>query len=294
MASSAVLPLTEIAPAKVNLTLRVAPRRADRYHEIESLVAFAREHDVLRLTPGEPLELDVEGETAGAAGAVADNLVLKAAKALAEAVPGLKAGRFTLTKALPVAAGLGGGSSDAAAALRLLAKLNGIARDDHRLHAAAMAVGADVSVCLDPRPRVMRGIGEILTAPILLPPLQAVLVNHGVAAVTKDVFAAFDRLPARHFVLDETPRGFGDTDALMHYLEAAPNDLEAAAISLHPVIGDVLKALREQPGCLIARMSGSGATCFGIFDAARVADAAHALQGAQPRWWIKQTVLGSS
>lgn len=294
MASSTVFPLTEIAPAKVNLTLRVAPRRAAGYHEIESLVAFAREHDALRLTPGEPLALDIEGETAGASGPAADNLVLKAAKALADIVPGLQTGRFTLTKNLPVAAGLGGGSSDAAAALRLLAKINGIALDDRRLHAAAMAVGADVPVCLDPRPRIMRGIGEILTAAIALPPLNAVLVNPGVAAATKDVFAAFDRLPARPFVLDETPRGFANTGELLAYIEASPNDLEGAAVALHPVIGDVLASLRAQPGCRTARMSGSGATCFGIFDEADVAGAAHALHHAQPAWWVKQTVLESS
>jgi 4-diphosphocytidyl-2-C-methyl-D-erythritol kinase len=286
------LPFTEIAPAKVNLTLRVAPRRADGYHEIESLVAFAREHDALQFLPGGSLGLAVGGETAGAAGPANDNLVLKAANALAGIVPWLRTGRFTLTKNLPVAGGLGGGSSDAAAALRLLAKFNGIASDDHRLHAAAIAAGADVPVCLDPRPRIMRGIGEILTPPIGMPPVHAVLVNPGVAAATRDVFAAFDRLPARPFVLDETPRGFGDADALLGYLETAPNDLEPAATGLHPVIGDVLASLRAQPGCRIARMSGSGATCFGIFDEARAADAARTLHRAQPAWWVKQTLLG--
>ncbi|HXW23379.1 MAG TPA: 4-(cytidine 5'-diphospho)-2-C-methyl-D-erythritol kinase, partial [Xanthobacteraceae bacterium] len=159
-------PFAESAPAKVNLTLRVLGRRPDGYHELESLVAFARVRDRLALAPGGTLALDVSGPFAAAAGNVADNLVLTAARALAGRIDGLALGRFTLVKELPVAAGLGGGSADAAAALRLLARANGLAPDDARLSAAARATGADVPVCLDPRPRVMRGIGEILSAPL--------------------------------------------------------------------------------------------------------------------------------
>ena len=165
-------------------------RRADGYHELESLVVFASVGDRLTFAPGRALALTVGGPTAAAAGELADNLVLKAARALAERVAGLKLGRFDLSKRLPVAAGLGGGSADAAAALRLLARANRLALDDPRLMEAARATGADVPVCLDPRPRVMRGIGDVLSEPLDLPRLPAVLVNPGVAVPTKDVFAA--------------------------------------------------------------------------------------------------------
>src|SRR6478735_11873281 len=186
----------EKAPAKVNLTLRVIGRRADGYHEIESLVAFAGVGDALTFTPGSAVALSVGGPTAAAAGEIADNLVLKAARALAERVERLKLGRFTLSKRLPVAAGLGGGSADAAAALRLLARANDLAPDDPRLMQAARATGADVPVCLDPRPRFMRGIGDVLSDPLDLPRLFAVLLNPGVAVSTREVFAALNLPPA--------------------------------------------------------------------------------------------------
>jgi 4-diphosphocytidyl-2-C-methyl-D-erythritol kinase len=172
-----VASLVEDAPAKVNLTLRVLGRRADGYHEIESLVAFAGVGDALSFAPGGELALNVRGSSAAEAGATADNLVLRAARALADRLPTVGAGTFDLEKRLPVAAGLGGGSADAAAALRLLARANKLAPDDPLLYAAARATGADVPVCLDPRTRLMRGIGEILSSPFKLPPLQGVLVN---------------------------------------------------------------------------------------------------------------------
>jgi 4-diphosphocytidyl-2-C-methyl-D-erythritol kinase len=161
--------LAEFAPAKVNLTLHVLGRRPDGYHEIESLVTFAGLGDRLTFRPGERLALAVSGPTGAAAGASEDNLVIRAARALATRVDGLRLGGFALDKQLPVAAGLGGGSSDAAAALRLLAQVNGLSLDDERLRAAAQATGADVPVCLDPRARMMRGIGEILSDPMTLP-----------------------------------------------------------------------------------------------------------------------------
>ncbi|PWB84023.1 MAG: 4-(cytidine 5'-diphospho)-2-C-methyl-D-erythritol kinase, partial [Methylocystaceae bacterium] len=148
------------APAKINLTLHILGRRADGYHELESLVAFSGGGDLLRLEPGAELTLAVDGPTAAAAGDGADNLVLRAARQLAERVPGLRLGAFRLTKRLPVAAGVGGGSSDAAAALRLLARANNLSPDDPRLLDAARATGSDVPVCLDPRARFMRGAGE--------------------------------------------------------------------------------------------------------------------------------------
>src|SRR5215471_1991344 len=157
-----------LAPAKINLTLRIFGRRADGFHELESLVVFAPFGDGLTLRPGGPLDLKVSGPMAGGAGPLADNLVLRAARALAERIEGLRLGRFVLLKRLPSGAGLGGGSADAAAALRLIARINGLALEDGRVHEAARATGADIPVCLDPRPRIMRGIGEILSAPVIL------------------------------------------------------------------------------------------------------------------------------
>ena len=282
-------PLIEQAFAKVNLTLRVIRRRPDGYHELDSLVVFARLADRLSLADADALTLTTRGPTARAAGPVTDNLVLKAATALAANVPSLKLGAFVLHKRLPVAAGLGGGSADAAAALRLLARLNRIALDDPRLLAAAKATGADVPVCLDPRPRRMQGIGDILSAPLTLPRLAAVLVNPGIAVPTRDVFAGLRIGPADGTARPDLP---SSRQALLAALAQQPNDLEPPAIAIAPVIADVLAALRAQPDCRLARMSGSGATCFGLFDSLRAAMAAAAvLRKAHMRWWVHATVL---
>jgi 4-diphosphocytidyl-2-C-methyl-D-erythritol kinase len=283
----------EKAPAKVNLTLHVLGRRADGYHEIESLVAFAGVGDALSFTPGRALALTVGGPTAAAAGDTADNLVLKAARALAEQVEGLQLGRFALSKRLPVAAGLGGGSADAAAALRMLARSSRLAPDDPRLLQAARATGADVPVCLDPRPRLMRGIGDILSEPLDLPKLAAVLVNPGVAVPTREVFAAL-KLPAGSVAASPPGRAtsLGAT-SLADAIANGRNDLELPAIELQPVIADVLAVLRKLPGCRLSRMSGSGATCFGLFDSTAAATAAaRTLRIGYPAWWVRPTVLG--
>jgi 4-diphosphocytidyl-2-C-methyl-D-erythritol kinase len=291
VAAKAATARAEQAPAKVNLTLRVLGRRADGYHDIESLVAFAGVGDVLTFTPAAALTLAVSGPTAPAAGDVADNLVLRAARALAARVAGLALGRFALSKRLPVAAGLGGGSADAAAALRLLARANGIALDDPRLMQAARATGADVPVCLDPRARLMRGIGDVLSAPLDLPPLAAVLVNPGVAVATRDVFAALTPPPAGQTGPAASPAG---TAALLAAIAGGRNDLEAPAIELEPTIAEVLAVLRRLPGCRLARMSGSGATCFGLFQSRAAASAAaRTLRVGYPGWWVRATVLGS-
>jgi 4-diphosphocytidyl-2-C-methyl-D-erythritol kinase len=277
--------LRDTAPAKVNLSLRIAGRRADGYHELESLVAFADIGDELRLMPGEAASLSVSGPFAAASGAANDNLVLKAARAA-----GLPAGAFSLDKQLPVAAGLGGGSSDAAAALRLVARRNGIAVDDPRILAAARATGADVPVCLDRKPRVMRGIGEVLSDPVTLPTLPAVLVNPGLAVPTASVFAAFRPEDATAPPIGEVPVG---ADALLRWLASRGNDLTAAAIRVAPAVGTVLDVLSAQPGCRLSRMSGSGATCFGLFDSAAAATAAaETLGGTKRNWWIYQGMLG--
>src|SRR5829696_7975644 len=193
------------ASAKVNLTLRVGGRRSDGLHEIESLVVFSDVADELSLDPSRPRGLELLGPLRADCPPAADNLVLKAAGALAARVFDLKIGGFSLIKRIPVAAGLGGGSADAAAALRLLAKANGLASDDPRLFEAACDTSADVPVCLDPRPRLMRGTGEVLSAPLQLPPLAAVLVNPGSPLPTKEVFDAFDRTDTREPLPEQTP-----------------------------------------------------------------------------------------
>jgi 4-diphosphocytidyl-2-C-methyl-D-erythritol kinase len=286
--------LVESAPAKVNLTLRVLGRRADGYHDIESLVAFADIGDRLTLTPGNALTLTVVGPGTAQTGAEADNLVIKAANALTARVPGLRAGAFRLEKNLPVAAGLGGGSADAAAALRLLAQTNNLAPDDPRLHDAARATGADVPVCLDPRPRVMRGIGEILSAPLPLPRLAALLVNPGVAVPTKLVFSGWKPSanaprPAERVALPKMQ----NEEQLLDWLASEANDLEAPAIALAPAIAEVLVSLRAAAGCRLARMSGSGATCFALFSSAAESRAASKKLHTQfPDWWVSETMLG--
>jgi 4-diphosphocytidyl-2-C-methyl-D-erythritol kinase len=289
----------ERAPAKVNLTLRVLGRRSDGYHEIESLVVFAAIGDALAFTPGTTLTLAVRGPTAAAAGDVADNLVLKAVRALGERCEGLKVGRFVLSKRLPVAAGVGGGSTDAAAALRLLARHNRIALDDARLMAAARATGADVPVCLDPRPRLMRVVGEVLSQPLTLPGLPALLINPRVSVATRDVFAALHAAPvaghrASPLVDEEWAAERPPTRAdVIDFVSRHGNDLEPAAMALHPAIAQALTALRALAGCRLARMSGSGASCFGLFQSNRAAAAAaRALRLKHPQWWIRPTVLG--
>jgi 4-diphosphocytidyl-2-C-methyl-D-erythritol kinase len=289
------------APAKINLTLRVHRRQADGYHELSSLVAFAGVGDELSLEPGGVASLTISGPHGAGLDSGPDNLVLRAAKLLAERRPGLRAGRFHLVKRLPVASGIGGGSADAAAALRLLARLNGIAANDPALHDAALAAGADVPVCLESRARRMAGIGETLHPPLRLPSLFAVLANPGRALSTAAVFAALGLKPGQAMAHGASGDGVASwrsdwpeaADQLIDaVISPAANDLEAAAIRLEPMIGDVLTALAAEAGCRLARMSGSGATCFGLFgDCRESAAAAKALQRRHPGWWVKSTVL---
>jgi 4-diphosphocytidyl-2-C-methyl-D-erythritol kinase len=285
--------LHELAPAKVNLTLRILGRRADGYHELESLVAFASLADRLTLRPDTPLSLSVDGPTAGQAGALADNLVLKAARAAVQRIPGLRLGAFELTKRIPAGGGLGGGSSDAAAALRLLAQANDLAIDDPRFAAAALATGADIPVCLDPRPRVMRGVGEQLSEALALPALSGVLVGPGFPLATREVFSALGLAAGERRGGPADDAIPGEREALLAYLADRANDLEPAALRLAPAIGDILGALRKLAGCRLARMSGSGTTCFGLYDTPEEAAAAAArLADARPDWWVAQTELG--
>ncbi len=294
-----MLPLTTRAPAKINLTLHVLGRRpGDGYHALESLVVFAGSSagDLLTLEPGPALDLTVTGPTAGPAGPTDDNLVMRAARHLAGEIPGLKVGRFRLVKRLPVAAGIGGGSSDAAGALRLLGRLNGLSPDHPALMAAARRTGADVPVCLDPRARMMRGAGEAVGPALTLAPLPAVLINPGVPVETAPVFRALGLKVGEAHPLAGEPHpaidAADDRDALLARILPARNDLEAPALTVAPVIGDTLAALRDQPDCRLARMSGSGATVFGLFGHRSTAvAAARAIAAAQPGWWVRATLL---
>lgn len=280
------------APAKVNLTLHVLGRRADGYHALESLVVFAGTADHLELVRGEGLSLHVEGPTAAMAGPADDNLVLRAARALMQRKPGLVAGDFRLTKRLPAAAGIGGGSSDAAAALRLLARANGLPPGDPDVFAAARATGADIPVCLDPHARMMRGAGEEVGPPLALPRLHAVLVNPGVAVPTPSVFKAIGLKAGEDFSGEAHPDLPSEAEALIDALAFARNDLEPPALALAPAIGEALARLRGTEDCRLARMSGSGATVFGLYaDCHAAARAARAVKAAEPAWWVKPTVL---
>src|SRR5262249_14197138 len=206
---------------------------------------------------------------------------------------GIKLGHFTLLKRLPVGAGLGGGSADAAAALRLLAAANRLSISDPRVVTAALATGADVSVCLDQKPRWMRGLGDLWWVPVDLPPLPAVLVFPGIPLATKDVFAVFRRTSAAAQAASVWD-GAGSSQVLLERLAEQGNDLQDAAISRLPVIADVLTALRTQPACRLARMSGSGSACFGIFPSRRSARAAARALAARSDWWVEATSFGGA
>jgi 4-diphosphocytidyl-2-C-methyl-D-erythritol kinase len=290
--------LSEGARAKVNLTLRVVGRRVDGYHELESVVAFADCADRLSLTPAPELQLVTTGPLAQACGAAADNLVLKAARLLGVRVPNLQQGGFTLDKVLPVAAGIGGGSADAAAALRLLARLNGLAVDDARLVEVARLTGADVPVCVPSRACVMTGVGESLL-PLALPKLPCVMVNPRVAVATKDVFAALglrngELLVGASDVLEAPgwPEAGASVEDWVEALAAGSNDLEAPAMRIQPVISEVISALNATNGAWLARMSGSGATCFAIYEnTAEAGRAAQKIRLDHPGWWVHAGTL---
>ena len=269
-------------------------RRADGLHEIESLVAFAQTCDWLGYEPGRRLELDVEGPTALEAGPTEENLVLRAARALAARVPGLMLGRFCLVKHLPAAAGIGGGSSDAAAALIALAESNGLSAADEHLRAAAAETGADVPACLFPKARIVSGVGEQLGPAVALPDVFALLVNPRALAPTRDVFEALGLAPGSLFRPPAGPTFALDSEAgiTLDTLVSVNNDLEPAAISVAPVIGLALETLSRLPRARAARMSGSGSTCFALFDNRLDAATAQGMIVAkQPHWWVRATAL---
>jgi 4-diphosphocytidyl-2-C-methyl-D-erythritol kinase len=287
-------PCAERAPAKINLTLHIEGRREDGYHELTSLVAFAGAGDLLDFAPDSQFSLVVSGPTAVEAGDGGDNLVARVERALRAQKPEVLTGAFHLTKRLPVAAGIGGGSSDAAAALRLLARANGLGPDDPALYEAARRTGADVPVCLDPHAKFMRGVGEKLGPTLKLPVLPAVLVNPRVPVETKAVFQKLGLKPGETLGYGPHPAVTDgmDFESLVRVLKKGRNDMEDAACVIAPIVGQVLSVLSGARGCRLARMSGSGATCFALFETCRQAGAAaKAISAAHPEWWVKPTVL---
>ena len=274
--------LSEAAPAKVNLFLHLLGRRADGYHMLDSLAVFAGIGDRLTFAPADRLSLAVEGPFAAALAGEADNLVLRAARMLAAEAGQQPRGHLVLEKHLPVASGIGGGSSDAAAALRLLSRAWDI-RDRALLGRLAANLGAAVPVCLGARPARMGGIGERLEPGPRLPACGIALVNPGVALATAAVFAArrgeWSQPTALHLAWRTARRMAADLASLR-------NDLQPPAVALAPIIAEVLAALAETRGCLLARMSGSGATCFGLYATSHAAaQAAAELRIAHPAWW---------
>ena len=277
------------APAKLNLYLHVTGRRADGYHELDSLVAFTALADTLEIAPAESLRLSVTGPFADALD-VGDNLAARAATALAEKLGRPADVRITLDKRIPVAAGLGGGSADAAAVLRGLARLWRLgAEHAGDLQETALGLGADVPVCLDSRAAHMAGIGEALSAPPHLPSCGVLLVNPGVPVPTGPVFAARRGPFSAASRIEEAPQ---NAAALAALLRSRRNDLEQPALAQVPEIGRVLARLAAAPGCLLARMSGSGGTCFGLFEnEAAAAGTAGAIARDHPAWWVQPTRL---
>jgi len=281
--------LSVIAPAKLNLFLHVGDRRPDGYHALQSLVAFTESGDVLRLEAASELTLKVSGPFAAQIPRGDDNLVLKAARSFSEEFSEKRRGAsIVLEKNLPVAAGLGGGSSDAAAVLRALNALWSLGRSENELVELARTLGSDVPACVLARPCWMEGRGEQVFATSHLPPLEVVLVNPGVLLPTASVFAS---LNARTGTSAMEPPGRIETLwDLVSYLEDSGNDLEAPATLIQPVIDEVLEALHHEPACVFAQMSGSGATCFGLFDGREYAQgAAERIALDHPAWWVRAT-----
>ena len=284
--------LTAAALAKVNLFLHVGPMDADGYHPLASLVAFADVGDAVTVERAERLSLTVTGPFGGGL-AGDDNLILRALRALGRAAgigdPPLA---VTLNKRLPVAAGLGGGSSDAGAALMLAREALGLALDDAVLAAAAAEIGSDGPMCLFARTAWAEGRGEVLALEPRLPPLPAVLVNPGVPSPTGAVYRAYDVGPASTPDRPAAPRDWS-AETVIDWLARQRNDLQAPAIGLEPVIGVALDAAAATPGVALVRMSGSGATVFGL---CRTPDAAYAaaevLAAAHPGWWVRPCTLG--
>ncbi|GAA0537608.1 4-diphosphocytidyl-2-C-methyl-D-erythritol kinase [Rhizomicrobium palustre] len=275
------------APAKINLFLHVGAKRPDGFHALQSLVAFTEAGDELSFAPGDGVSLDIGGPFGKGLSAGEDNLIVRAARALGTS----QGAKIVLTKNLPVASGIGGGSADCAATLRGLSKLWNLGKDSLALQKVGEELGSDVPVCITSRPQWMEGRGEILTELPSLPPLSIVLVNPGVGVPTGKVFGA---LKERRGVELPLPPYFTGADHLIGYLKSTSNDLEAPARMIAPEVNAVLEAIAGE-GALLSRMSGSGATCFGLFATETDAKAAaEALKAAHAGWWVMPSRLLST
>jgi 4-diphosphocytidyl-2-C-methyl-D-erythritol kinase len=282
------------APAKLNLYLHVVGRRDDGYHLLDSLVAFAAVGDELTIAPAPELSLTIDGPFGGALAADADNLVLRAARALAAAAGRAPTAAIRLTKRLPVASGIGGGSADAAATLRGLHRLWKLDLAERQLAGVGLELGADVPVCLAGRPSFFGGIGEAIAPAGPLPAVHLVLVNPGMPLPTAAVFKARAAGPEgrRYSEPARWSAAPADAVALAGALAKRRNDLAEAAVGLVPEIGEVVAMLQQQAACLLARLSGSGATCFGLFGSRGEARGAAAqIAAARPGWWVVATAL---
>lgn len=280
----------ELARAKVNLALHITGQRKDGFHLLESLVAFPQIGDRIAVEPSDKLDLSIEGPFARDLQADDDNLVLKAVRGFAQTagieVPQVK---ITLTKRLPVASGIGGGSSDAATTLRLLEDITGTYLPEDDLQRLSASLGADVPVCLEPEPQIMKGIGEDLSQGPNLPNCGILLINPRVGVETPAVFKALDK--RKNPPLPKTPDTFENLSALVTYLTNCRNDLQTAAINVCPQISEVLSALASDSRIAFARMSGSGATCFGLCDPSDTRFIESDLRQAHPDWWVSSGPL---
>jgi 4-diphosphocytidyl-2-C-methyl-D-erythritol kinase len=269
------------APAKINLFLHVGDKRADGFHALESLAVFVDVGDELEFHSSHEYGLSIRGPFADGLTADRDNLVLKVAHLVQ-----LEAD-IVLTKNLPVASGIGGGSADAAATLRGLMRLWNVKENTGLLCEIAAKIGSDVPVCVESKPAWMAGRGEVLAPVLGIPPMPVLLVNPGVAVSTADVFRSLDTRRGVGMTQPEAFRGFSD---LLTFLKMTANDLQAPALVLQPVIADVLREIARQSGALFTRMSGSGATCFGLFESEeQLRLAAQAISTAHPSWWVSPT-----
>lgn len=278
--------ITEHAPAKINLSLHVTGQREDGYHLLDSLVMFTAIGDMITISPADTLTLTIDGPFADRLTADRDNLVLGAARSFGTD----KGAAITLTKNLPVASGIGGGSADAAATLRALSRLWNLPISD--LH-TQLALGADVPVCMTPDLSRMEGIGDQITRISAMSDTNLILINPGVGVSTATVFNALSS--KQNPKMNDPMPTETDRNDWLSWLSVQRNDLERPACAAHPVIADVLKAMRAQRGCQLARMSGSGATCFAIFEGPKTAqDAAQSIRAAHPDWWVCNTTEAKS
>ncbi|NKB48136.1 MAG: 4-(cytidine 5'-diphospho)-2-C-methyl-D-erythritol kinase [Alphaproteobacteria bacterium] len=287
--------MSEAAPAKINLYLHITGRRPDGLHVLDSLVVFAEIGDGVTVAPSADISLSRSGAMVAGLPPVEGDLVFRAAHRLAELTKTPGGAAIHVEKNLPVASGIGGGSADAAATIRSLLRLWSVDLTPDLQAALAEELGADISVCLRSRPSLMAGVGEQLSSPGALPPLYAILANPGVSVSTAEVFAAFAAAAVASPANPPASEPWSnDPSAFIDQLAARRNDLTSAALSLCPAIGDVLASLEAQPECRLARMSGSGATCFGLFATPALAQAAaDRLQRDHPNWWVAATALNS-